>query len=55
MKEINNFIRSITSNHFNPRYLLTPFSIAYFDVGGLRIKMVFIFGIRIIRIGLLPD
>jgi hypothetical protein len=43
----------MTKHHVNPRYFLTPIAIAYYDLSGMRAKMVYCFGIRIIRIGLL--
>lgn len=49
MKKLNGFIVSITKHHINPKFLLTPISIAYYDVDGVRIKMMFLFGFRIYR------
>lgn len=53
MKTINDFIRTITNHHLNTRYILTPIAVANFNTDGITIRMVYLFGIRIIRIGLI--
>jgi len=41
------------NHHLFPKYLFTPIAITYFMLdSGIKIKCVYIFGIRIIRIGL---
>lgn len=49
---ITRFFETITyytSYHINLKYILTPISIIKYDFSDKRVKMIYIFGIRVFR------
>jgi hypothetical protein len=50
MKNINKFIVTITNHHLNIGAVLTPICVSAFEVDGVVYEMVYVFGIRVIRI-----
>lgn len=49
LKQIFETITYYTSYHINLKYLLTPIAIVLYDINNIRIRMIFIFGIRVFR------